>query len=211
VSVGRAVALGQGDVTDDERRDEQHRHADEETAQTPVRSLRSNGVPLGGALARLEELTLEIVEVGRVHAEPVPCRRQASAAVEVGGVAAALVPGMGRLNDMPLECAAIRILFEPRPQARPLAQQSLVGDLGGSLRDGHEPGVREDRHRSGGIAITIQIELHQRRLSTDDLSAFARRRESKEDPLGRCLLRLVEARVRVFGEPCDRSLHASRS
>ena len=61
---------------------------------------------------------------------PVERGGQPRAAVELGRVAAAVVPLARRDAEVVVQAAALGVLLEPAAQARPLAQQRLVGDLG---------------------------------------------------------------------------------
>jgi hypothetical protein len=64
-----------------------------------------------------------------VRAGPVECRGQPGAAVELARVAPALLPVAGGGDQVPVDAPALGVLLQPAAQARPLAQERLVGDL----------------------------------------------------------------------------------
>jgi hypothetical protein len=103
--------LGERQVADNERRGEQDRHADEEPTQSAVRPTRPNGFALRCDAARPEELSFEVVQIRIMEFGPLPCRRESSAPVEIGGVTPSLVPRTRRLRDVTMELASLRIVL----------------------------------------------------------------------------------------------------
>ena len=196
-------------IADHERRGEQHGDADEEPAQPAVRSTRANGLALRRGAARPEELSFEVVQIRLMGLGPLPCRGESSAPVEIGGVTPSLVPRVRRLRDVTMELASFRIVLEPGPEPRPFMEQRLVGDLGRPLRDGDEAGVGEDRHRARRVGVAVEIELRERRSTSDHLRPFARCRQAKQDALGRSLPVAVEPAEGLLRQPCDGALHPS--
>ena len=65
---------------------------------------------------------------------PVECGGEAGAAVELALIAPCRVPFGRRLGDVAAKPAPFGVLFDPLAQARPFAQQRLVGDLDASFR-----------------------------------------------------------------------------
>ena len=60
---------------------------------------------------------------------------EARAAVELARVAPAGLPLARRDREMAVQPAALGVVLEPAAQPRPLAQQSLVGDLHRAVAD----------------------------------------------------------------------------
>ena len=207
--LGRSISLGECLITDHERRGEQHRDAGEEPAQPAVRSTRANGVALRCGATRSEELPFEIVQIRLVRFGPLPRRGRSSASVEIGGITPPLVPCVRGLRDVTMELASLRIVLEPGPKPRPLMEQRLVGDLGRPFGDGDEAGVGEDRHRARRVGVAVQVELRERRATSDHLRPFARCRQAKQDALGRRLPVGIEPVEGLLRQPCDGPLHPS--
>ena len=108
-----------------------------------------------------------------------------------------------------MELASLRIVLEPGPKPWPFMEQRLVGDLGRPFRDGDEAGVGEDRHRARRVGVAVQVELRERRATSDHLRPFARCRQAKKDALGRRLLVGIEPVEGFLRQPCDGPLHPS--
>ena len=104
------------------REDQQGEHAREREPHAAACAL-ARGPP------RVEELVLGGVELGLVRAAPLERRGEPCAAIELAAVAPARVPVARRLREVALQTPALGILLEPTAEARPLAQQRLVGDL----------------------------------------------------------------------------------
>ena len=118
-----------------DRRDEQDRDPGEQHAQAPVRAAGALRLLLGGLAALGHELALELVQLERVVGAPVERGGEAGAAVELALIARRRVPFGRRLGDVTAKPAPFGVLFDPLAQARPFAQQRLVGDLDGALAD----------------------------------------------------------------------------
>ena len=67
-----------------------------------------------------------------------------------------------------MEAAALGVLHEPGPQARPFAQKRLVGDLDRALVDGQQATLGEHRERPGGVGVALELELVERDPATDE-------------------------------------------
>ena len=188
---------------------EWHGDAGQQTAEPAIGPACSRSLSFRRAPTRTEEVLLELVQVGIVWRCPFEGRGKASASIEVGVVAASLIPGVSRSREVAMERPPFGVLLEPLAQPRPLAEQSLVRHLGGSLGDGDEPRLGQDRHRARRWGITIQIELREGSAAANDARHFTRRSKAEQDPLGGLLLVAIESPVRVFGQPCDCPLHAA--
>ncbi len=93
---------------------------------------------------------------------PVEGGGEAGATVELALVAAGRVPLPRGCGDVAAQPAALGILLDPLAQTRPLAQQSLVGELDGSLRDGDEAAVGQGGEHTLGLRVALEVELGQR-------------------------------------------------
>ena len=113
----------------DDREDEQRADTGEDGAQPALRAL-ARSPALG------EEDRLGGVEVRLVGGGPVQRRCEAGAAVELTGIAAGGVPRARGARQMVVDPPALGVVLEPAAQARPLAQQRLVGHLDRTLADG---------------------------------------------------------------------------
>ena len=102
------------------------------TSAQPQAALR--GAPLAAA-ALVEEGALARGELGVVVGGPVERRRQARAAIELAGVAAAGLPFARGAAEVAVQPPALGVFLEPAAQARPLAQQRLVRDLDLAVAD----------------------------------------------------------------------------
>ena len=107
--------------------------------QPAVRAPLALDVGLRRLPARVEELPLGGVELHLVVGGPLHGRGEARAAVEVARLAAALLPVADRPDEVEADLAAGRVLLQPGLEARPLAQQGLVGDLDVPFASGQEP------------------------------------------------------------------------
>ena len=109
----------------------------------PRRAARAGGGSCGGlALVSCSEASRLSVTKSRssslsskrVVGAPVECGGEACAAVELALIAPGRVPFGRRLGDVAAQPASFGVLLDPLAQARPLAQQRLVGDLDGAFR-----------------------------------------------------------------------------
>ena len=138
---------------------QQDRDAGEQRAQAPVGAPDAFGLLLGRLAALGDELALELVDVERVIGGPVEGGSKAGAAVELALIAPGRVPFGRRLGDVTAKPAPFGVLFDPLAQARPFAQQCLVGDLDASFRDGDEAAVGQRREHVGHVLVALQVEL----------------------------------------------------
>ena len=127
--VARLAALGDGEDPARDGRDEQDRDADEQAAEAPVGAPDALRLLLRRLAALGDELALELVDVERVVSGPVERGREPCAAVELALIAPGRVPLGRSLGDVTTKPAPFGVLLDPLAQARPLAQQRLVGDL----------------------------------------------------------------------------------
>ncbi len=126
------TALDGGEDPAGDGRRQQHRDPDEQAAQAPVGAPDALGLLLGRLAALGDELALELVDVERVIGGPVEGGSEAGAAIEFALVAPCRVPFGRRLSDVTAKPAPFGVLFDPLAQARPFAQQRLMGDLDAS-------------------------------------------------------------------------------
>src|SRR5204862_695726 len=101
---------------------EQHRDANEESAQPAVRSTCPNGFALRCSAARPQELLFEVVQIRLMRLSPLPRRCESSAPVEIGGITVAVVPRARRLRDVAMELPSLRVVLEPGPESRPFVE-----------------------------------------------------------------------------------------
>ena len=104
-----------------------------------------SGLLLGRIAALDDELALELVQLEGMVGAPVERGGEASAAVELAPIAPCRVPFGRCLGDVMAKPAPFGVLFDPLAQARPFAQQRLVGDLDVPFRNGDEAAVGERR------------------------------------------------------------------
>ena len=96
-------------------------------------------VAVAGVATGVEELPLQLGEVVDAGGGDVEGDLEAGAAVERARVALELDPGRRRVTEVAEHDDRFAVLLDPAPQAGPLAQQRLVGQLDGRhprLRDG---------------------------------------------------------------------------
>ena len=148
--VARGAALLEREEPGDDREDEQPGDSGEHGAQAPL------GAPARRA-ALVEEGPLDVSQLGVVGGRPVERGGQPRAAVELAGVAAARVPLARRDAEVVVQAPALDVLLEPFAQARPLAQQGLVGDLRLLAADGHEPAVGQRGEHLRGARRALEL------------------------------------------------------
>ena len=117
-------------------------------------------------------------------------------------------PLVGGVGERPPHPAPVAVLLEPLPQARPLAEQRLVGDLGVVVAGDDETVIdQRAEHRAWSSSTTSSVEGARRRTSSVPSPGSARRRKrSRRDGA----LAVVEPAVHVLGELRDRALDAAR-
>ena len=141
-ALARALALGDRDHPGDHGGGEQHADPGEQRPQAAVGAALALGLALARRPALLEELALELVQLGVVLGGPVERRGEPGAAVELGGIAPGVSPLAGGADQVVVKAAALGVRLEPAAQPRPLAKQRLVGDLDRALVDGEQAGSR---------------------------------------------------------------------
>ena len=134
----RALALGDRDHPGDHGGREQHADAGEQRPKAADGAALALGLALARDLARVEELALELVQLGVVLGGPVERRGEPGAAVELGGIALGVAPLLRGADQVVVKASALGVGLEPAPQPRPLAKQRLVGDLDRALVDGEQ-------------------------------------------------------------------------
>ncbi len=183
--------------------------ADEQAAETPVDRPLVLHRALRRASALLEELPLRRVEVGLVLGGPVERRRQAGAAVEVGGLTTALLPVADRAHQVEAQPSSRRVLLEPALEPRPLPEQGLVRDLDVPVAGGQQP--RRDQR----VEDARDLPGPGRRRARPAARAggprprLAGSGEAQEDRARDPRLRRVELREGRLGEARDGALQPS--
>ena len=166
-------------------RRQQDRDPGEQDAKAPVRAPSPLRLLLRGLAALGDELALELVEVERVIGGPVERGSEAGAAVELAPIAPCRVPFGRRLGDVAAKPAPFGVLFDPLAQARPFAQQRLVGDLDVSFRHGDEAAVGQRREHVGHVLVALQVELGERSAAAHRRIALALADQAQHDARAR--------------------------
>ena len=209
-ALARALALGDRDHPGDHGGGEQHADAGEQRPQAPVGAALALGLALARRPALVEELALELVQLGVVLGGPVERRGEPGAAVELGGIALGVAPLPSRADQVVMEAATLGVLLEPAAQPRPLAQQRLVGDLDRALVDGQQPALGEHGERPGGVRVALELELVERDAAADErlrllvVAGEPQQHRPRPAPLG-----LAQALVGVLGQAGDRPVDAA--
>ena len=151
--------------------------------------------------ALVEEIALELVQLGLVLGGPVERRGEPGAAVELGRIAVGVLPFGGGVDQVLVKAPALGVLLEPAAQPRPLAKQRLVGDLDGALVDGDEPAVGEHREGARGVLVALDVELGERDPPADRAWPPRRRPGAAGSPAPAPL---------GFGQPPVRALRETR-
>ena len=208
--VAGALALGDRDHPGDHRGGEQHADPGEQRPQPADGAALALGLALAGSPALLEERSLELVQLGVVLGGPVERRGQASAAVELGGVALGFSPVTGGADQVVVKTAALGVGFEPAAKARPLAKQRLVGDLHRTLVDGKQAALGEHSQGLGGVEVAFELELVEGDAAADErlrrlvIAGEPQQHRPRPAPLG-----LAEPLVGALGQARDRALDAA--
>ena len=203
------VGLERGDPPGSKGDDEEHAGSGEEAPQPAIGPTFFLDFALGGDAAGLEELAFRRVQLDRVFGSPVECRAEACASVEIGRLAAALVPVARRADQVEPDLAALGVLLEPALQARPLAKESLVSDLDVPVAGRQQAGRREGFEDARDDGVVIGAELGQCHPSADETLALARSGEAQKHGPGSRLLTRREPRVRRLGEARHRAVEAA--
>ena len=141
---------------------------------------------------------------------PVERRGEPRAAVKLARVATARLPLARRVDQVLVEPPPLGVLLEPRPQARPLAQQRLVRDLERPLIRGHEPAVREGGQRGRSGLVAAGLELVERHATTHERGLLLPGvGQAQQDAPRGGALRLGQPRVGGLGQAADRAAHTA--
>ena len=207
--VARLAALDDGEDPARDGRDEQDGDADEQTAQAAVGAPDAFGLLLGGLAALGDELALELVDVERVIGGPVEGGSEAGAAVELALIAPCRVPFGRRLGDVTAKPAPFGVLFDPLAQARPLAQQRLMGDLDVSFRHGDETAVGQRREHVGHVLVALQVELPEWSAAAHRRVALVLADQAQHDGAHELPALVGDASVGALGQPRDGAVNAA--
>ena len=202
----RALALGERDHPRDEGGGEQHADPGEQRSQAAIRPALALGVALARGPALLEELALELVQLGLVAGSPVERRGKPGAAVELGRIAVGGLPFRRGVDQVLVKAPALGVVCEPVAKARPLAKQRLVGDLDRVLVDGHEAALGEHGEGSGGLWVALRLELCERHPPAHQ-GRLLGVREAQQDRPRPLALGFCEAPVGALGKARDRAAH----
>ena len=107
------------------------------------------------------------------------------------------------MRQLGMEAPPVGVLLEPVAQARPLAQERLVRDLGGPLADRHEAAVRQP------VEDAIGLELLERHAAPYADTVLVVAGETQEDAAGDMLLLGVEALVCALRQSRHRAPHSA--
>ena len=153
------------------------------------------------------------VELRIVLGGPVERRGEPGAAIELGVVALGVAPLPGGADQVLVKVATLGVLGEPVAEARPLAQQRLVGDLGRPLVDGEQAALGEHGEGPGGVLVAVELELVEGDAAADEAlrllvvcAGEAQQHRARPEPLGRS-----EALVGVLGKARDRAADPAAS
>ncbi len=105
-----------------------------------------------------------------------------------------------------MQAPALDVLLEPRTQARPLAQQRLVGDLHRALADRHQPVVGEHVE---DLRHTLSLQLVEGHAPPHDGVALAASRQAQENAARDVAAVGIQSLVGTLGQACDRAAHAA--
>ena len=136
----RGAALVHGNDRGQRRRGKQRHDAGERQAQASLLAPGRRG-------ARVEEGPLGRPQLVRVAGAPLASDREARAAIKIRSIAPALLPIGRRLRQVAVHAPTLRVGLEPPAQARPFAQQRLVGDLD---RGGAQASAADGRRAAPG-------------------------------------------------------------
>ena len=106
----RALALGERDHPGDDGGGEQHADPGEQRPQAAVGAALALGLALARGPALVEELALELVQLGVVLGGPVERRGEPGAAVELGGIAPGVSPLAGGADQVVVKAPALGVL-----------------------------------------------------------------------------------------------------
>ena len=141
---------------------------------------------------------------------PVESGSEAGAAVELAPIAPGCVPFGRRLGDVTAKPAPLGVLFDPLAQARPFAQQRLVGDLDGAFA------TTVTRRLSASVASTsatslvaLQVELRERCAAADRRVALALADQAQHDRAHERPALVGDAGVGALGQASDGAVHAA--
>jgi hypothetical protein len=157
----------------------------------------------------VQELALQLIEVGVMITCPVQGAGQPHPSVQLSGVAAGLVPFAGGTDEVAVQRPTLDVVLQPAPQPRPLAQQRLVGYLYGVLALGEQPLVGQGVQHRPDTLVTALGELVEGHPASDHCLALARPDQPQEDPTSGVLVVGVELLPGPFGQPSHRAVHPS--
>ena len=207
--VARLAALVDREHPARDRRRQQDGDPGEQDAKAPVRAPSPLRLLLRGLAALGDELALELVDVECVIGSPVECGSEAGAAVELAPIAPCRVPFARRLGDVAAKPAPFGVLLDPLVQARPLAQQCLMGNLDASFRHGDEAAVGQRREHVGHILVALQVELGERGAATHRRVALVLADQAQHQRAHEWLVLVRDAGVGALGEARDGAVHAA--
>ena len=201
----RGASRRQCDRSRADRRNEEQDGERKQGAQTPVRASER-----GAAL--LQELTLEPVQAcvlaGGVG--PLERRREASPAVKLARVPSRRLPLRGRLRQVPMQTATLRVLLHPTREPRPPLEQRLVNEFDRAVVGDEQPALDQRREHAPDPRVIVGIELLAGRAPTREDLALAAGDEAEQDPARDLLVVLAQRPEGRFRVAADRAANTSR-
>ena len=188
---------------------QEHGDRGEKAAQPSVGATRPRGLVLGGVAAAGDELALEHVQLEHIVGGHVEGGREAGPAVQLGRVAPGPVPFRRSLGDVSTQPAPLGVLLDPVPQAWPLAQQGLVGDLDTPFRHGHQSPTGQRGEDARRILVALEIQLGERRPPAHGRVRLPLPDQTQHDRPHQRTVRLGNTVVGALGEPGDGAAHSA--
>ena len=177
------VAREDGEQAAQEGGDEQDGSSRQQGPEAAVRPSLGEALAVGLRGGGVEERALAGIELGPPGLDELERGGEPAAAVEVGGLPAAGVPQPRGVSDLLVRADPGAVLVEPAAQAWPLADQRLVGHLGGAVveRDEALLGEPAQERLDGPCGGTLRHELADGHAPARVLAALAELRHADQD------------------------------
>src|SRR5213076_3370153 len=132
---------------------------------------------------------------------PLERRREASPAVKLARVPSRRLPLRGRLRQVPMQTATLRVLLHPTREPRPPLEQRLVNEFDRAVVGDEQPAPDQRR--------IVGIELLAGRAPTREDLALAAGDEAEQDPARDLLVVLAQRPEGRFRVAADRAANTS--
>ncbi len=175
-----------------------------------VRRCRTDSRSLAMTTLR-QEVPLQLVEVGPARGRPVEGGGEPSPPVHLRRLTPRLVPLLGGVREVLAELMALDVLLQPFPEARPLAEQGLVGHLHGGIAHRQQAVLGEAGQDVGRHGVRVDVELRDPDPPPGDEVALADAGEPKEHAPRQLPLLVAQLLKRRLGQPRHGPPDASRS